>query len=723
MRLHSIFNFLALAAPIFATVLPSYDYSQRSEEVSAQHLESRQSNAGSIPVTFNLLAQTGWGESIQVAGSTDELGNWAAANAVALTAAQYTAGNPLWSITVDLPVGQSFSYKFIRISVDGTVIWEDDPDRFYTVPGNGATAATISNSWQARPTTSATRTATSTAPIASSTCTNGPTSRGCWTSPFSINTDFDQNWPITGRTVSYNFDITNITLAPDGFARPVFAVNGQYPGPTIFANWGDTIQVTVQNSLQHNGTSIHWHGMRMYHANGQDGVPGVTECPIAPGRSKTYTLLATQYGTSWYHSHFSSQYGDGILGPIVINGPASANYDIDLGALPMTDWYYPTVMTTAARAMHANALAPTADNGLINGTMVSTSGNRGAYAKTTLTAGKKHRLRFINTSVDNHFMVGLDGHIMTVISADFVPVEPYNASWIFIGIGQRYDVVISADQTPGRYWFRAEVQDSAGCGANFQNGNIRSIFSYSSLPSNTPTLPTSSPTPYTQRCSDETSLTPVWNSYVPRGRIPDASSFSELSIAINQSTAADGKLTLYWQVNGTPLRADWEKPSVMTVRDGETFPKASNMITFDDDDEDEWTYILITTGQGSPFNVNIPHPIHLHGHDFYVLGTGTSAWRDADRQGLNYEDPVRRDVAMLPSEGWLAIAWRRDNPGVWLVHCHIAWHADEGFAVQFLESPDKMLDVAPLPGDFDDQCAAWSDFYQDGLYKQSDSGV
>jgi hypothetical protein len=469
MWLHSIFNLLALAAPIAATVFPSYEHSPPNlQDLSFNErlLQSRQSNAGSIPVTFDLLLQTLWGESVQVAGSSDELGNWDTSKTVSLNAAQYTAGNPLWSVTIDLPVGQTFSYKFLRIATDGTIIWEGDPDRFYTVPSNGATAATISNTWQTTPTSSSTGTATSTLPTASSTCTHGPTSRGCWSSGLSVNTDFDQKWPVTGRTFFYDFEITNTTMAPDGFSRPVFAVNGQYPGPTIFANWGDTISVTVRNSLEHNGTAIHWHGMRMYHANGQDGVPGVTECPIAPGRSKTYILLATQYGTSWYHSHFSSQYGDGVLGPIVINGPASANYDIDLGALPMTDWYYPTVMKTAHVAMHANALAPTADNGLINGTMASNSG--GAYAKTTLTAGKKHRLRLINTSVDNHFMVGLDNHIMTVISADFVPIEPYNASWIFVGIGQRYDVVITADQDPGRYWFRAEVQDSAGCGANFR---------------------------------------------------------------------------------------------------------------------------------------------------------------------------------------------------------------------------------------------------------------
>ena len=121
-----------------------------------------------------------------------------------------------------------------------------------------------------------------------------------------------------------------------------------------------------------------------------------------------------------YHSHFSSQYGDGVVGPIVVYGPATANYDIDLGPLPVTDWYYPTVAQVAAKTMHVNANPPEADSALINGSMVI--GGAGSYARTTLTAGKRHRLRLINTAVDNHFVVSLDNHVFQVIAADFVPI-------------------------------------------------------------------------------------------------------------------------------------------------------------------------------------------------------------------------------------------------------------------------------------------------------------
>lgn len=58
------------------------------------------------------------------------------------------------------------------------------------------------------------------------------------------------------------------------------------------------------------------------------------------------------------------------------------------------------------------------------------------------------------------------------------------------------------------------------------------------------------------------------------------------------------------------------------------------------------------------------------------------------------------------------------------MHCHIAWHADEGFAVQFIEQQAEMLDIDPLPADFDSQCRDWNSYYPDNAYYlQSDSGI
>lgn len=128
-------------------------------------------------------------------------------------------------------------------------------------------------------------------------------------------------------------------------------INGQIPGPTIEANWGDTIQVTVTNKITGpvEGTSLHWHGLLQKETPYFDGVPSVQQCPIAPGSSFTYSFKAGLYGTSWYHSHYSAQYADGLAGPMIIHGcvecskscrallmfcsPTNAPYDIDLGPI------------------------------------------------------------------------------------------------------------------------------------------------------------------------------------------------------------------------------------------------------------------------------------------------------------------------------------------------------------------------------------------------------
>jgi FtsP/CotA-like multicopper oxidase with cupredoxin domain len=175
----------------------------------------------------------------------------------------------------------------------------------------------------------------------------------------------------------------------------------------------------------------------MLNKNTQDGTNGITECALAPGDVKTYEFQATEYGTSWYHSHFSHQYGDGVVGTVQINGPATANYDEDLGVMPITDWYYITAYQAARRAFINGQLGqgpPLGDNILINGTAKNAAGG-GSWNKVTIQAGKRYRLRLINTSVDTNLRVNLDGHPFSVIATDFVPVNPYTTTYLQMGIG------------------------------------------------------------------------------------------------------------------------------------------------------------------------------------------------------------------------------------------------------------------------------------------------
>jgi glucoamylase len=100
-------------------------------------------------VTFDLIATTVYGENIKLAGSIDALGGWDTTDAVALSADKYTSSDHLWYVTVELPVGTAFEYKYIRVESDGTIEWESDPNRSYTVPAAcSTTAVTESDTWR-----------------------------------------------------------------------------------------------------------------------------------------------------------------------------------------------------------------------------------------------------------------------------------------------------------------------------------------------------------------------------------------------------------------------------------------------------------------------------------------------------------------------------------------------------------------------------------------------
>jgi hypothetical protein len=203
--------------------------------------------------------------------------------------------------------------------------------------------------------------------------------------------------------------------------------------------------------------------------------------------------------------------------------------------------------------------------------MLNPSGTGGAYNKVTLTAGKKYRLRLINTSVDNHFRVSLDSHNLTVIQADFVPTHPYPAEWIFIGIGERYDVIIDANQAVSNYWFRAVVMTA--CGSN-NNPNIQSIFSYVGAEDELPTSKSTTTAP--QNCDDESSLVPYVVKDVPSANF--LTEFETLDVLLDIGNQ-NGVSVVQWNVNGSMINVDWQDPTLSYVAAGNTtYPADLNLI-------------------------------------------------------------------------------------------------------------------------------------------------
>ena len=179
-----------------------------------------------------------------------------------------------------------------------------------------------------------------------------------------------------------------------------------------------------------------------------DGVPAISQCPIAPGGSYVYSFKATPYGTSWYHSHYSSQYVDGTWGPIVIYGPTNVQYEIDLGPVTLNDYYHRQEFDILQDVMGTNLLKvrPASDNNLINGkanfscdnsTSSNTASpcfNNAGLSKFQFVSGKTHRLRLINTGSGGIQKFSIDSHNMTVIANDFIPIQPYTTNVVTLGV-------------------------------------------------------------------------------------------------------------------------------------------------------------------------------------------------------------------------------------------------------------------------------------------------
>ncbi|KAK4145141.1 laccase [Dichotomopilus funicola] len=555
---------------------------------------------------------------------------------------------------------------------------------------------------------------------------NTPSNRACWSNGFDINTDYEVKSPDTGVVRPYTFTLTEVDnwTGPDGVVKEkVMLINNKIIGPTIFADWGDTIQVTVINNLETNGTSIHWHGLHQKGTNLHDGANGLTECPIPPqGGRKVYRFKAQQYGSSWYHSHFSAQYGNGVVGTIHINGPASLPYDIDLGVFPLMDYYYRTADELVAFTQ--NNGAPFSDNVLFNGSAKHPTTGAGQYANVTLTPGKRHRLRIINTSTENHFQVSLVDHKFTIIASDLVPVQAQTVDSLFLAVGQRYDVTIDGNAAPGNYWFNVTFGGQAACGGSL-NPNPAAIFHYAGSSGGLPTK--QGVVPVDHQCLDLPNLTPVVQRTVP---VSGFTKKADNTLTVNIDLT--GTPLFVWKVNGSAINVDWNKPVLEYVMtQNNSIPRSENIVQIDT--ADQWTYWLIENDPNGPFS--LPHPMHLHGHDFLVLGRSPDVPPGSNQRftfdptvdlpRLRGSNPVRRDVTILPAGGWLLLAFKSDNPGAWLFHCHIAWHVSGGLSVDFLERPNDLRQQI-TPGDRDDfnrVCDEWRAYWPTNPFPKVDSGL
>ncbi|KAI1760293.1 putative multicopper oxidase [Hypoxylon sp. FL1150] len=529
--------------------------------------------------------------------------------------------------------------------------------------------------------------------------------------------------PHTIVTRKYDFNISRGVIAPDGYEKRVILVNDQYPGPLIEANWGDYIEVKVTNSIEDEppeGTALHWHGFLQSGTPWMDGVPGVTQCPIAPGKSFTYRFRAELYGTSWYHSHYSAQYAGGLHGPIVVYGPRNVEYDVDLGPIMVNDWWHKDYYEVVKEVMAPGFAGKTySDNNLINGKMNFNCSTKAAGDNTRCTdnaglskfkfqSGKSHRLRFINAGAEGTQRISIDGHNMTVIANDFVSIEPYDTQVVTLGVGQRVDVVVHAHGKPGSSaWLRANL---TSCSTATQPLALAAVY-YEDADENTMPKSTAWNVPDPGTCAnDDLALT---EPYFPM-TLPEPTFTHHMDIS-NFHNASNNFL---WKFGGVSATVNYNNPTLLRSQDmahGQFKPEA-NLINYGTNSSVR--IIINNSGPG-------PHPIHAHGLNMYVLAAGPGNYSEAESPPLNTRNPMRRDVQMVTGNGHIVVQFDTSkNPGVWPLHCHVAWHSSAGFFAQMLFRPDQ-LQTRPftVPYDVRQTCRDWSAFTNQTVPDQIDSGL
>ncbi|TGO29898.1 hypothetical protein BPAE_0010g00840 [Botrytis paeoniae] len=530
--------------------------------------------------------------------------------------------------------------------------------------------------------------------------------------------------PHTGVIRRYDFTVQRGQASPDGYQRDVILVNGVFPGPLIEANWGDTIEVTVHNEIRgpEEGTALHWHGLLQKESQWFDGVPGVQQCPIPPGGTFTYSFLADLYGSSWWHSHYSAQYNAGIFGPMIIHGPPTVPYDYDLGPILLNDWYHPDYYSLVEDSMSTdlNRVLVSSDSNLIQGKGFFDCSTKAAGDNATcnddnympptfkLTAGSKHRLRLINAGTEGMQKFTIDGHNMTVIANDFVPIIPYTTQVVTLGVGQRTDVIVEGlpTETTGSYWMRSTI---AGCSL-FKNPEAKALVYYGLEPNVNSTTTASAifnDSVANVCANDPLNETTPWYPITPD---PNPPTTEQIDIGFGQNASGNW----LWSMNNSSFRANYNEPILLLSNQGNnSYP-----------DSPEWN--VYNFGDNSSIRIyitnptTVSHPMHLHGHNMFVLNEGVGLW---DGQTVvRPSNPQRRDVQTLQAGGYMVLQITADNPGVWPLHCHIAFHVGSGLYVSVLERP---ADIAKLriPSIMAQTCRDWAAFTNTTVVDQIDSGL
>ncbi len=550
-------------------------------------------------------------------------------------------------------------------------------------------------------------------------------------SQFRLNPAWDRYAAPTVR--SYNWTVSRVISNPAGVTKPVLVVNGMSPGPTIEANIGDTILVSVTNALQNVTTSIHWHGQNQNGTNFMDGTVGVSECGIAPGQTEVYKWTVQNKGTYWWHSHAgrNTEYTDGLVGALILHSPdevyhlanstapsssSNSTYDEDI-VIPVTDaWHSPAAQWLVGYNAYGGIGAsydypePVPDTGLVAGYGTGTCDglpkdipcDGGQLFNFTFEPSKRYRIRVINTGALAGFSFSVDSHPLTLIEADATEVEPQRLSSFEVQVAQRYSVLIDTNQPPGAYFIRGTIDDDMlGYDNPALNQDQRALMRYSNAPSSAVANDTAPTLPGNLTSLDTDTLRPVVAVQAPQAARREI-------LVVNFGVSTTGEYRAF--MNGTSWDMEMANSTLLQAYNAVeasvqyTPPESQYILTLADIEAVD--IVIVNQNDGA-------HPFHMHGYTPMLIGSGTGAFSPSKiNLQQTYTNPMRRDVFVVPTYGWSVVRIIADNPGLWFVsfssraaslrrriltrpkhaqiHCHLVSHLSIGLAAQFEVLPQRL---------------------------------
>jgi len=430
-------------------------------------------------------------------------------------------------------------------------------------------------------------------------------------------------------------------IAPAAYDRtPIWCYNDTLPGSEIRVRQGERLRVPVTNALKED-TTVHWHGVRL--PNAMDGVPGLTQKPIAAGETFTYEFDAIDAGTFWYHPHQRSfeQVGRGLYGPLIIEEAEPIQVDRDVTWM-LDDWRLTETAEISADFGNRHDMS---HSGRIGNTVTINGQVPDVFS---VRKGERLRLRLINAANARIFGLEFQNHKPVIIALDGQPVTPHEPEdgIVVLGPAMRADIVLDAT---GATDSRATVVDRFYEGLEYRLVDI----SYDGTakrehvpdwPLSLPANPLPEPDLKNAERHDVVFNGGMMGGMVMRdlgGSMGDGRSGGMMGgMGSMMSGMHSGKI---WFINGVAATGHIMDPMLTLARDRSHVIAMTNATAWH-------------------------HPIHLHGHSFRVLS----------RNGTPTKHREWQDTVLMAPRERVEIAFVADNPGDWMFHCHILEHQAAG---------------------------------------------